>query len=339
MSDAAAVEARTHGIGSRAAALVARRLSRWASEWARRRHGLDPPRITIERRRVYILPTRFGIALAAVTFAMLLGSLNYAASLGFFLTFLLASTGLVSMLHCHNNLLKTVVQLAGAQPVFAGETAFFRIVLENVSHVARYELAVERAGSSTAAVDVAPEASATVHVPVHAAKRGWLELGRFGVATRHPGRLFRAWTWINMDARCLVYPAPAPPGRPFPAGPAAAGARARTAEDDADFAGLRPAVPGDPPQRIAWKAYARSDALLLKQFHGADDTPLLLDWHGLGDLDAEARLAQLARWCLDASAAGRSYGLRLPGATIEPALGPQHLSECLKALALHEVSA
>jgi uncharacterized protein (DUF58 family) len=339
VSDAAAADARSPGLGSTAAARVTRNLAAWASEWARRRHGVDPPRVTIGRSRIYILPTRFGVALAALTFAMLLGSLNYAASLGFFLTFLLASTGLVTMLHCHNNLLKTVVRFAGAQPVFAGETARFRIALENTSQVVRYELSARRAGSTTAPVDVAPDSIETVLIPVHARRRGWLALGRFSVATQHPGRLFRAWTWLDMDARCLVYPALAPPGRPFPTGATAAGARARSAEDDTDFAGLRTAVPGDPPQRIAWKAYARSDVLLLKQFQGADDAPLVLDWHALGDLDAEARLAQLARWCLDASAVGRSFGLRLPGASIAPAQGPHHLSECLKALALHEVSA
>src|SRR5690606_38452879 len=206
VSDAAAADARSPGLGSTAAARVTRSLAAWASDWARRRQGLDPPRVAIGRSRIYILPTRFGVALAALTFAMLLGSLNYAASLGFFLTFLLASTGLVTMLHCHNNLLKTVVRFAGAQPVFAGETAQVRIALENTSQAGRSELSARRAGSATAPVDVAPDSIEAVHTSAHAPRRGWPELGRFSVATHHPGRLFRAWTWLNMDARCLVYP-------------------------------------------------------------------------------------------------------------------------------------
>jgi uncharacterized protein (DUF58 family) len=339
VSNAAAADAHLARTGSSIAARLTRRLAAWAAEWARRRHGLDPPRVVIGRRRIYIVPTRFGIALAALTFAMLIGSLNYAASLGFFLTFLLASTGLVTMLHCHNNLLKTAVRFAGAHPVFAGETAQFRIALENASQAVRYELAARHADAASAPVDVPPESTEVVRVPVHAAKRGWLALGRFSVATQHPGRLFRAWTWLNMDARCLVYPAPAAPGRPLPTGSTSAGVRARAAEDDADFAGLRAAVPGDPPQRIAWKAYARTDVLLLKQFSGADDSPLVLEWHALDELDTEARLAQLTRWCLDAAAAGRSFGLRLPETSIAAALGPHHLAECLKALALHEAAA
>jgi uncharacterized protein (DUF58 family) len=130
-----------------------------------------------------------------------------------------------------------------------------------------------------------------------------------------------------------VYPHPAPPGRPLPAA-SGAGVGSRTTDSDADFAGLRTAQPGDPPQRIAWKAYARSDLLLLKQFAGGEREPCMLDWDSLPDLDAEARLAQLARWCLDAAAETRTFGLRLPGQTLPLGTGQSHLAACLEALAL-----
>ncbi len=44
-----------------------RRLTRWAA----RRHGRDTLPVTIGRRRIYIVPTRFGIALALLLAAML----------------------------------------------------------------------------------------------------------------------------------------------------------------------------------------------------------------------------------------------------------------------------
>ena len=99
---------------------VARSLERWAATWARRRQGADAHAIALKRRRIYILPTRFGVVFAAMVFAMLLGSLNYAASLGFALTFLLAGLCLVVMHHCHNNLLGATIKFVGAAPVFAG---------------------------------------------------------------------------------------------------------------------------------------------------------------------------------------------------------------------------
>jgi hypothetical protein len=56
----------------------------------------------------------------------------------------------------------------------------------------------------------------------------------------------------------------------------------------------------------------------------------------LPDLDAEQRLSQLARWCLDADAAGRSLALKVPGREVPLGLGPKHLASCLEALALFD---
>ena len=40
-------------------------------------------------------------------------------------------------------------------------------------------------------------------------------------------------------------------------------------------------------------------------------------------------------WVLALENARRAYGLRLPGQRIEPALGPAHREQCLRALALY----
>ena len=312
----------------------AQKLERWAAGWARRRQGADPLAVVLKRRRIYILPSAFGAAFAAMVFTMLLGSLNYGASLGFALTFLLAGMGLVVMHHCHNNLLGTRVRFLGAAPVFAGQVAEFRIAVENESATPRYEIELAHEGHASPPVDVPAGGSETASVVVRTSRRGWVTLERFAVQTRHPGRLFRAWTWVHMDARCLVYPSPAPPGRPLPQS-SGAGTAGRQAHGDSDFSGLRNAAPGDPPQRIAWKAYARSEVLLVKQFSGGDSEPCMLDWDSLADLDAEARLQQLARWCLEAAGESRAFGLRLPERTVELGAGDAHLSACLEALALH----
>lgn len=311
------------------------RLRTWAADWAKRRQGEDAHAVTLKRRRIYILPTGSGLVFGALVFAMLLGSLNYAASLGFALTFLLAGLGLVMMHHCHNNLLAITVKLAGADPVFAGDEARFRLTLHNSAPAPRYDIVAECADSDDGPVDLAPGASASLHLHRATQARGWIRLSRFSVATRHPGNLFRAWTWVNMDARCLVYPAPAPPGRPLPPGRDDLGTRSATTREEDDFVGLREAMPGDPPKRLAWKAFARSDQLMVKEFAGGAETPCLFDWNDLADLDDEARLSQLTRWCLDAAEAGSSFGLLLPGRKVPLGSGDRHLHECLQALALH----
>ncbi len=316
------------------------RLEARAAEWARRRQGPDARDVTLARRRIYILPTRYGFAFALLVFAMLLGSMNYSTSLGFALSFLLAGLGLVALHHCHANLLGTRLRFVGARPVFAGEEARFRIEVSNAAALPKYEIELEADGAATPPVDLDAGTAQVLELGLRAPRRGWIALPRLSVATRHPGNLSRAWTWVHMDARCLIYPAPAPPGRPVPpaANPTESGGIAHP-HGSADFAGLRDAVPGDPPRRIAWKAYARTGALLVKQFSGAEAVAEVFEWESLAGSGTEQRLSQLARWCLDAHEAGLGFGLDLPGRRIGPGAGERHLHECLAALALFEPAA
>jgi uncharacterized protein (DUF58 family) len=88
---------------------------------------------------------------------------------------------------------------------------------------------------------------------------------------------------------------------------------------------------------VAWKAVARSEDMLTKQFSGESAGELWLDWRLLpAELDLERRLSCLAGWVLAAQQSGALYGLRLPGEEIAPARGDAHRAACLKALALHK---
>ena len=291
--------------------------------------------MTLKRRRIYILPTRTGIVFGASVFAMLLGSINYGANLGYALTFLLAGLGLVAMQHCHNNLLAMQVRFGGADPVFAGEDAKFKLYLHNDGPGTRHDVLARCGETRDGPVDIPSSATVQLHLRLRADVRGWVRLPRFSVYTVHPGNLFRAWTWVHMDARCLVYPRPAPPGRPFPESSDALGTRSVRHFEETDFVGFRRASPADSPRRVAWKAYARSNQLLVKQFAGGAERPQLFEWQSLSDLDDESRLAQLARWCLDAADAQQSFGLVLPGQTIALGSGDRHLHDCMQALALY----
>lgn len=307
-----------------------------AAAWALRRQGPDPLHLVLRRRRVYILPSRFGVAFGILVFAMILGAMNYASSLGFALAFMLTGLSLVAMHHCHNNLLGTRIRFSGAHPVFAGETCEFRLTLGNDAGAPRYELTLRHNEYDTQPQDLQPgeTQSLVLKVPTH--HRGIVKLRRCSVTTRFPGNLFKAWSWIHMDAECIVYPEPATAGRPIPVNGGGNGSRNIGEQGDADFAGLRIAVPGDPPQRIAWKAYARSNELLAKQFTGGEQRAQLLEWNELAGLETEERLSQLTRWCLDAAEEGCAFGLVIPGTTISLGIGRSQLHECLKALALFD---
>jgi uncharacterized protein (DUF58 family) len=103
-----------------------------------------------------------------------------------------------------------------------------------------------------------------------------------------------------------------------------------------DFAGLREYHYGDSPRHIHWKAVARGEGLVTKQFAGEHGGIVWLEWEALPGHDVETRLSVLCRWVLDAEAAGWRYGLRLPALTLPPASGAAHRHACLQALALFD---
>lgn len=306
-------------------------------DWIRRRQGPDREAVTLRRGRIYILPTGLGAAFALMLVAMLLGSLNYGNNLGLALTFLLAALGVVAMHACHRNLETLVASPGGTEPPFAGQDAIFRIAVANPGPLPRSDLeaAATRASPPTH-VPAAGEASLELRVPTR--RRGSVVLERVELSTRYPYGLFRAWAVLHPGMSCLVYPRPAANAPPPPRQAGLAGGGVKRRGDD-DFAGLKDYHPGDPPRHIAWKAFARADELLVKEFSGdAEATPVfdLADAPG-GDL--ESRLAVLARWIVDSHALGHAFGLRLPGEEIPPAPGDAQRARCLAAIARFDAPA
>ena len=296
--------------------------------------------ITLGHRRVYILPTRLGWMFGATLGLLLVGSINYALQLGFALTFLLAGMGLAGMVHTVRNLARLTIDAGRAEPVFAGEAAQFRLTLDNRAPHDRPAVLVRHAASRAQGVLDLPAASAREAVlAVPAPHRGWLPLGRVVLETRYPLGLFRAWSHVEPDVRCLVYPRPERAPLPAPAAADEAGAQRAHAMGSDDFAGLRGYQLQDSPRHVAWKAVARSEDMLTKQFSGASGAELWLDEGRLpAALDTEARLSRLAGWVLAAEQSGARYGLRLPGVEKRPDRGAAHRAACLQALALHGIA-
>lgn len=298
---------------------------------------------TLHRRRIYILPTPFGLGFAAALVVMLVGAINYNNSLAYVLVFLLASTALMSMLHAYRNLAGLTARPGGAQPVFPGETCRYTLCLENPQPLTRPALELvwggvrrrwrrrERRRLPCAVPGLGTRCS---ELTATARARGWRPLGRVTLETRYPLGLFRAWAPLGVELRCLVYPRAAG-DQPLPGAggaPRHDGVSGRTGEDD--FGGLRPYVPGDPPRRMDWKGLARTQTPQVKLFTGGAPGQLVLRWEDTAG-PVEARLSQLARWVLDAERRDLHYALEAPGTSLPPDRGPEHLHRCLRALALH----
>jgi uncharacterized protein (DUF58 family) len=305
---------------------------------ARFTRGLGPEEgpVILDRSRIFILPTRSGLAYAVMLLVMLFGSINYNNSLGHMFTFLLGSMAMVSIFHTYRNLVMLGFAVGKVRPVFAGERAGFEILVSNPGMYTRIGIRLQSQGQSPVWIDLDPQRTSPVTLYRDATRRGILALGRCRVSSSYPLGLFRAWSHLELSMHCLVYPRPGP-RRPLSQStsykPNLSGDKGRGVDD---FAGFRPYRPGDSLRHVFWKAASCEQTLLTKQFGGDRADELWLDWRDLGALDTEARLSLLCRWVLDADHNRQCYGLRLPGVEIAVDSGDIHKKRCLEALARFE---
>ncbi len=302
-----------------------------------RRDSSESGPITLDRRRIYILPTRSGFVFALMLLAMLLGAVNYQNSLAFVLTFLLTGLALVSMFHTFRNLHGLTLRAGHPTPVFAGEPARFNIHIQNRIGSHRFTLNLKLKKQSPVTLDLTPFDGQWLVLTLPSHKRGLLNPGRITVSTRFPLGLFYAWSYIHLSMPCVIYPLPANQRGLPPELLDRQGETGDQGRGNDDFAALRAYQPGDSLRHIHWKSAAREQGLHTKQFGGALADALWLRWEQTGHLSTEERISLLTRWVIEADTLGLTYGLALPDSEIAPSQGDAHRHRCLKALALYGV--
>ncbi|MBE2293157.1 MAG: DUF58 domain-containing protein [Xanthomonadaceae bacterium] len=313
-----------------------------ATAWRRLRARLErferprapePLPARVDRRRIYVLPTAFGLFYALLVLAMVLGALNYNNNPALLLALLLGAAGLASLIAAHLQLSGLQVEAMSAEPVAAGQVLWLRVALAARDGRRRRGLRGELDPAS-AWTSLGDDGHAELALPVPTRQRGWLEPGRLRLSTTQPLGLARAWSRVWPQQPLLVYPRAESDPPPLPDG----GGDARLTrlhplgEDPHQ---LRPYRAGDAPRTIAWKHSARRDSLVVREYERAQQQDVVLDWRALHGLAHEARISRLAGWIDLAEREGRRYRLRLPA---QPDLGPgqgsEHRHACLRALAL-----
>tara|TARA_R110002072_G_scaffold3830_5_gene27326 strand:+ start:23492 stop:24472 length:981 start_codon:yes stop_codon:yes gene_type:complete len=314
----------------------------WRS--ARFQNWLDkrvPPSstVTLNQKNIFILPTRQGIYFVVLILFMMLAGINYQNSLIFALAFLLISVFMVSILHTFRNMSGISLQGGHGASVFAGEDAEFSITVSRGGKRTYEALMLGWQADMMQGVDLLEASSCRTKVYVPTKARGPFNPGRLLVQTYYPVGLFRAWSWVDLDLNSVIYPRPIFAGEiPTASSSTNEGEMAQRSGVD-DFYGLRDYQRGDAIRQIAWKNYARTGDLHVKEFSAYVDRRIWLEWDSLPGLDRESRLSRLAWWVVQISKSSDDYGLRLPGIEIEPARGPEHRTRVLKTLALFEVAA
>jgi uncharacterized protein (DUF58 family) len=287
--------------------------------------------IRLDRRRIYVLPTRFGLGFTVLLFVMLLGALNYGNNPALLLTCLLGAAAGGSLFFGFRMLSGLALLRMRADEAHAGEALPLRLHFAAGTR-ARAGLRL-RCGEIETAFMLRAGSESDLALNLATTRRGWFRPGRMQLWTDYPLGLFRLWSWLNPDAEFLVYPAPESPPPPLPEGDGRLGERLGLGFSE-EHSGLRDYRPSDAPRLIAWKASMRHDQLLVRDAERRSDVALAFDYAALVGLDGEARIRRLTAWVLAAEAAQRSSTLRLPQQSIGPGLGAAHRRACLRALAL-----
>jgi len=186
-----------------------------------------------------------------------------------------------------------------------------------------------------------PGHSARIRAETLGLARGAVPLVGIEISTSFPFGIFRKSIRFADRTELLI----APTTRSIPAsdldaitGRLRAGSSPRPrAGRGLDFFGLRDYVPGDSPKRLAWKAWARTDQIVV---HQAADEPsrsvrivLALD-HADGDPACERAISEAASIALGFAGAGTSAELIIAGRGITvPIDGPRTRNRVLSTLA------
>lgn len=275
-----------------------------------------------------------------------LGAMWYAASsqnnsAAYLLFCALTAVFLVSIPHTLINLTGVTITLESVQPAFVGQEVSLPVEITNSSLATRHgiELALPGSKSERQRVDYIPaNKAARVTLRFPARQRGEHKIETLCLTSSYPLGFVRILKKSGSSQSYIVYPRPAGDVRLPSSFIHRRDSRPLTdfGEGD-DFAGVRAYMLGESQRHIDWKAVARGQPLMTKQFTAEAEGVVYLDFFALNSADVEEKLSQLAFWVIEAERAQRPYGLRLPDAEIPPAVGQSHFHRCLRALSLFQV--
>lgn len=294
----------------------------------------DSQPFTIGNRRIYVVPTRFGLFVGLSLAVLNLGALNYNNNAALLLGFIIISICNNSLISAHLSLLGLSMQTQPIAPVFAGQSLQ---LAARIAQPARHKALDSDYGLQfeEAKVSFRLDADATTPVlSIPTLKRGLFTIDRIQLFTHQPLGLAKAWSNLNLHETALVYPAPR--GQPlnsrFKESSGKTGRDRRLMTDQPHH--LREFRTGDSRKQIAWKISARTETLQVREYESASTDDLLLDWQALPHLAYEQRIEQLCLWVLQVDQKQLRFAMKLPDKTVPSGTGAEHTRHCLELLAL-----
>lgn len=292
-----------------------------------------PLPLALPRRRIYIVPSRFGAIYGTALFFLLLGSLNYNNNAAILLALLLAMVAMASAFAAVRFLSGLSIVDIRCAEVFAGDAQDCLLRVAGVRGGVVGDIGL-RHGAMNIEARLDDDATAVFAWRWPTDRRGRRSLGRIRLSTTYPLGLFYAWSVLEPHGESIVYPAPESPLAAFPVAREQPGRRSLAQRGEDDWHALREFQRGDSLREIAWKVSARHDRWLVNETRNASQAPAFaFSLDQVASLDREPGISRLAAWIVAVEMRQEMYSLRIGERTLGPAVGSEHRQRVLTALA------
>jgi uncharacterized protein (DUF58 family) len=298
-----------------------------------------------QHKKTYIIPTKFGMMFGFMCLCLLYISFASSNNLMYFYTFFLVGIGVSSLWFTHTNISDVIIEDVEVDDVFAGDKAYAIVTLSNRGKSARHHIHVYYKKEQITVLDeIMPRSSRTVRILLGEYNRGLQPIPRLTLSSTFPFSLLVTWKKFDVQKNFAVFPKRNGQTH-FPrmniAKESIEGeAVEQIRSPDSEFSGHRKFENSDSPRHIDWKAYARTEKLLVKDYQGFFPSEVKIQWHHTAHLkNFEERLSQMAMWVEIAEMKGFHYSFELGPLMIMTSRGRSHYIQCLQHLAEAEKEA
>lgn len=300
-----------------------------------RRSANDELPVTVKHERIYILPTKRGLAFLCVLAIMLIAAINYGLNLGYALCFILVGLFFSCLLATYQNLVQLQFNAITATDSFEGSALNYKVTIADRYKRTRSSITLSAAGA-TDEIDVKASNTSSAILTIKDPVRGIHSLGRITISSDYPLGLWRGWGYIHAPTSAYVYPKPEKPCVEFASIPSESDKTKRRSIGEQEYSGLKSYETTDSPARIAWKRVATGTGWYSKQFSAQGvQSKVAIRWSDTpANQSVEQRLSRMCAWVVRAKDENTAFSFELPTFDAhQPDRGHDYSRSCLRALA------
>jgi len=275
----------------------------------------------IDKKNIYIFPTRFGFFYIAILFSIFLIGLTYTNNQTLIIAFWLLTVFIVQMLKTHRKISLLKDLNINIENGFANEQLRFSYKNQE-SH--KYEISLYSNTRVYKSTDVNDKT-------IFFFKRGSYSFNKIKFASRGTFDLFYCWKYLNFKKELYIYPEKLI----FQKDHIFRKKNNSQRNQDDEFQEYFPYNQNQPSRRIDWKVFAKTDQLLIKSFKAEE---LLLTQLSLNSVDGdiETKLQKLTFLINDYFRRCIQWSLEIEGEETKLSSDYEHYHQCLEMLARYK---